>query len=91
MKPANTVSIMLIIISIIAPFTGNTEILLIFTRFFIIMLIGIFNRIVTTIPITPAVKPSIRVSALNTLDISFLDAPIALRIPISLVLYNTEI
>ena len=46
---------------------------------------------VTTIPKIPAINPTINVSALNTLDISFLDAPIALKIPISFVLSNTDI
>ena len=43
------------------------------------------------IPNTPADNPTINVSALNTLDMSFFDAPIALSIPISLVLSRTEI
>ena len=38
------------------------------------------------IPNNPAINPSITVSALNTLVISFLLAPIALKIPISFVL-----
>ena len=44
---------------------------------------------VTAIPITPAAKPTISVSALNTLATSFLDAPMARRIPISLVRSST--
>ena len=46
---------------------------------------------VIMIPIRPAQKPTIRVSALNTRETSFLDAPIARRIPISFVLSSTEI
>ena len=46
---------------------------------------------VTIIPSNPAAAPIIKVSALNTLDISFLEAPILLKIPISLVLSKTEI
>mgnify|MGYP006990144687 FL=1 len=38
-----------------------------------------------------ATNPTINVSALNTLDMSFFDAPIALSIPISFVLSNTDI
>ena len=58
---------------------------------FIILFIGIVRSTVTPIPISPAINPVINVSALNTLYISFLDAPIALNIPISLVLSNTDI
>lgn len=57
----------------------------------IILLIGIVSNTVTPIPISPDTKPVMKVSALNTLEISFLDAPIALKIPISFVLSNTEI
>ena len=74
-----------------APFIGNLAILLIFTVFFIIIFIGIFNNTVTRIPNIPAAAPSINVSALKTREISFLDAPIALKIPISFVLSTTEI
>jgi hypothetical protein len=45
---------------------------------------------VTIIPSAPATKPSISVSALNILEISFFDAPILLSMPISLVLSRTE-
>ena len=55
------------------------------------MLIGILRSSVTPIPMTPAVKPIINVSALKTRETSFLLAPIALKIPISFVLSNTEI
>ena len=39
---------------------------------------------------SPEKSPMINVSALNTLDISFLEAPMLRRIPISLVLSRTE-
>lgn len=39
----------------------------------------------------PETKPTMSVSALNTLEISLFDAPIARRIPISFVLSRTEI
>ena len=57
----------------------------------IIILVGINRSKVIPIPISPDNKPIINVSALNTLEISFFDAPIALKIPISYVLSNTEI
>ena len=90
-NPAITVSNTLIIINTIAPTAGRDAILLIPTTFFIIMFIGMFKRSVTTIQSTPALSPSIKVSALNTREMSFLLAPIALSIPISLVLSITEI
>ena len=43
------------------------------------------------IPIKPEVIPIIKVSGLNTLEISFLRAPKLLKIPISFVLSKTEI
>ena len=70
-KPAIIVNITLIMISIIAPFSGNRVILLTPVNFFIIMFIGIFNNTVISIPNTPEVKPIIKVSALNTLETSF--------------------
>ena len=56
-----------------------------------IALIGISSNSVTAIPIAPAVKPTMVVSALNTFEISRFDAPIERRIPISLVRSSTEI
>ena len=41
-------------------------------------------------PSAPETKPSISVSALNILETSFLEAPILLNTPISLVLSSTE-
>ena len=55
------------------------------------LFIGNVNNTVIPIPIRPDINPTIKVSALNTLEISFLDAPMALNIPISFVLSNTEI
>ena len=51
---------------------------------------GMHINNVTPIPISPAVNPIISVSALNTLDMSFFDAPIALSIPISFTLSSTD-
>ena len=50
-----------------------------------------FNNNVIPIPKTPAIKPTIKVSALKTLEISFFDAPILRKIPISLILSSTDI
>ena len=44
---------------------------------------------VTRIPMTPAAKPMMSVSALKTREISFRLAPMALRMPISLVRSST--
>jgi hypothetical protein len=52
---------------------------------------GMQARTVNRIPMAPAVKPMISVSALNTRDTSRLDAPMARRIPIYLVRTSTEI
>ena len=57
----------------------------------IIMFIGIHKRYVIRTPNKPEVNPIITVSALNILETSCLDAPIARRIPISLVRSCTEI
>src|SRR3954470_15038271 len=53
-------------------------------------LIGISNKIERPTPMIPAVNPMIIVSALNTLEMSFLRAPTLRRIPISLVRSMTE-
>ena len=75
----------------IAPFKGNLAILDIPVIDLIIILTGIFNNNVIHIPNKPAINPTINVYALNTLDISFLLAPMALNIPISFVLSSTDI
>ena len=49
------------------------------------------SRSVIAIPRTPAARPTINVSALNTLEISLFDAPIERSMPISFVLSITEI
>ena len=91
-NPAIIVRTMLITTKIIAAFTGKTAFTVsILVKEWIILLIGILSNSVTTIPKIPAINPTINVSALNTLDISFLEAPIALKIPISFVLSNTDI
>ena len=89
-SPAMTVSSILITTSIIPPAAGNTAMLEIPTILCIIRLIGIHSSRVTPIPSTPAVSPTIKVSALNTLEISFLEAPMLLSMPISFVLSNTD-
>ena len=55
-----------------------------------IAFIGIHRRYVTPVPIIPDMNPMITVSALNMLDTLPLEAPIALSMPISLVLSWTE-
>ena len=54
-------------------------------------LIGIKRSTVRTIPIIPASSPIINVSALNTCEIFLLEAPIALKIPISFLRSRTLI
>ena len=69
--------------------TGKGKIasrLLIPVRVLIIKFMGNVKIYVTTTPKSPDVKPMITVSALNIPETSFLDAPIARRIPISFVL-----
>ena len=82
---------MLISTRIIAPPIGSVAILDISVTFLIIMFIGIFRITVTRIPIIPEQDPTINVSALKTREISFLLAPIALKIPIYFVLFRTLI
>ena len=90
-SPAIIISIMLISTSITPPIGGSAT----FTATPVILQIKLFignvSNIVIPIPNSPAIKPTINVSALNTLEISFLDAPIALNIPISFVLSSTDI
>ena len=50
------------------------------------ILIGISNNKVTLIPNAPAINPIIKLSAVNTLLISFLEAPIERKTPISFVI-----
>ena len=88
--PAINVSTTLITTKNIAPPSGS-DATLIPTISFSIIFAKTFSINVITIPKVPDTKPIIMVSALNTLDTSFLDAPIALSIPISFVLSNTEI
>ena len=82
---------MLIATRIIAPLNGSCETWAMPVRCLIIIFIGIFSSTVMPMPSAPETKPTIKVSALNTLEISLFDAPIALRIPISFVLSSTEI
>ena len=66
-------------------------ILTLFVRLWITaFIIGISNNVIP-IPSNPDNKPIIKVSALNIDETFLLDAPIALKIPISLVLSRTEI
>ena len=82
---------MLITTSITPPCHGSSATFAMPVIFSIIMFIGIFSSSVTAMPITPAENPTISVYALNTLEISRLEAPIARSIPISFVRSSTEI
>ncbi len=70
-NPAIIVSTILIITNIIAPPNGRLAIPDTPAIAFIIAFIGIVRIRVINIPKSPAAKPIINVSALNTLDISF--------------------
>ena len=86
-RPENNVSPILIRIRIMAAGSGRIAFKLANpVKAFNIKLIGIHSKYVTSTPSKPEEKPIIIVSALNMLDTLFLDAPIALNIPISLVL-----
>ena len=90
-SPAIIVKIILIITNITPAFAGTTAFTLTPVIACIPALIGIVNNTVIPIPSNPEISPTINVSALNTLDISFFEAPIALNIPISFVHSNTDI
>lgn len=91
-SPAITVNSMLITINIIAPETGNDAFkLLIPVNWNKIILMIMLNINVRPMPMIPATNPTIKVSALKTLEISVLEAPMDLNIPISLVRSSTEI
>ena len=90
-SPAIIVSIILIMTNITPPATGRIAIFEIPNPSFTKKLIINESITVTPIPNNPATNPIINVSALNTLDMSFLEAPIALKIPISFVLSSTDI
>ena len=73
------------------PFQGSDETPGTLIYFSITILIGILISMVTPIPIIPENRPIINVSALNTREISFFEAPILRKIPISFVRSNTDI
>ena len=89
-KPEIVVKIILNNTKNIAAFKGKYVVTTVPVIFKINELIGNVSRTVIPTPINPAKKPSIIVSALNILEISFLEAPIALKIPISFILSSTE-
>ena len=90
-NPPISVNTVLIIIKINALTKGSTADTDTPVIFFIPIFIPIFNMQVIIVHNTPENNPIINVSALNTLDMSFFYAPIALNIPISLVRSNTLI
>ena len=82
-RPATNVRNMLIATRIIAPSHGSAAIPEIPVYAWMITFTGMVRSSVIPIPIIPAAKPTINVSALNTLEISRLEAPMLRRIPIS--------
>ena len=90
-KPAIIVNIMLIITNTIPACHGTIVVTVTPVKLCIKLFIGNVNNTVIPIPSIPDISPTINVSALNTLDMSFFDAPIALNIPISFVLSSTDI
>ena len=90
-RPPINVSMTLMMTSITPPFQGSADTPATLMKLSITLLIGILISTVTPIPMSPEKRPMINVSALNTLEISFFEAPMLRRIPISLVLSRTEI
>lgn len=90
-NPAAMVSSALMRIRITAPDTGRAARPDTPERVLITAFIGMINSKVIPMPISPAVNPTMIVSALKTREISLLEAPILRKIPISFVLSNTEI
>ena len=78
------------IIKVIPPAIGNEATFFMPDKFSMMMFIGMFSKMVMIIPNVPDINPIMNVSALNTLETSFFLAPIALKIPISLVLSRTD-
>ena len=90
-NPPIKVKVILIIISIIACIGFRLATPSSLDKLYIILLIGTIKILAITIPKIPLNKPIINVSALNTRVISFLRAPIAHKIPISLVRSSTDV
>lgn len=84
-RPATNVRNMLLQRGLTAPSHGSAAIPEIPVYAWMITFTGMVRSSVIPIPIIPAAKPTINVSALNTLEISRLEAPMLRRIPISLV------
>ena len=78
------------IITLVNSFHGRTHIPDMPVRLYTTAFAGISRSSVTPIPIAPAAKPTMSVSALNTREISLLLAPIARSMPISFVRSSTE-
>ena len=89
-NPAINVKIMLIITNEIASPIFNAARLGICAKLITISFAGILIKYVNNAPITPAVKPIINTSALNTRLISFFLAPKLRKTPISFVLSTTD-
>ena len=89
--PAISVSVTLNKISSRLALIGSAAKLLTPVKDFIILFAGNINKLVIKIPREPESRPTITVSALNTLDISFLLAPILFRIPISFCSFSGKV
>jgi hypothetical protein len=90
-NPAINVRSILIRIKIMAPWVGRMATLERSVRDRIIAFMGKRSKMVVPMPKRPAAKPMVSVSALNTLEMSLLEAPMERSTPISLVLSKTEI
>ena len=91
MRPAKTVRTIEMTIRIRAASHGNCATPSTLVVCATIALIGKVARSVIAIPSTPEINPSMAVSAVKMRRISFFEAPIARRIPISFVRSRTEI
>ena len=90
MSPANIVNTIEIPMRISAASHGNCATFSTLVIFETTALIGIVARSVMAIPSTPEINPSMAVSAVKMRRMSFFEAPIARRIPISFVRSRTE-
>lgn len=91
MRPAMKVRSMLMAMRIIAPAVGRTATPLRLVRLSMMALIGSSNSRVIPMPTKPAHRPMESVSALNTREMSRLEAPMERSTPISRVRSKTEI
>ena len=91
MRPARNVSSILIATRITAAPAGRAATPLRPLRWWMIALSGRMSSSVMPMPMAPAAKPMVSVSALKTREMSRREAPMERRTPISRVRYSTEI